>query len=154
MKQKYGYNWSLVWPGFIAIPAVVFYIVLREGNLTRFDLIILTIIAIGMMIYRAMPMAKVVLDETHITITYLLPFQHGGHFLYEEIESYVELAIPRKNKKNPFGGLIKPKDKARISIWAPGTKNFKELNSILLEIFPKPDEIKSGFVNDHKNTNG
>jgi hypothetical protein len=142
MNREYGYQWSQIWTAVVAVPAVAGYVIWRQGELDRPDVIIFIIIAIGMVIHNAIPMAKVLVTKSHVLVSFLLPFRKGGQFAHDDIESYAELAMQRKDKRIPVAGLLQPRGSKRIMIMGAGTRDFKEMNSLFLKMFPRPKETE------------
>jgi hypothetical protein len=138
MNRTFGYNWKQMLQVFFAIPFVFLYIIWKRDNFNESDVVVVFLAVLFVAGKQALPMCRVLLIDTEIHISFLLPLRKGGRFRYDEIESYTELVMQRKGNKFVFGGLLQPKGGKRIMLMSSGTKEFKELNSLLSEVFPKP----------------
>jgi hypothetical protein len=82
----------------------------------------------------------VILTESEIDVSFMLPNQRGGRFRHDEIESYTEIAITRRGRRMLICGFLQPKARKRLILSRAGTKDFEELSSMLSEMFPKPGD--------------
>lgn len=137
MHREFGYDLRGMWQAALAVPIAGAYIFWRHGDLTRPDVI--AVILAGLLLFgrNALHLSKVVLTPSHVQIKFMIPFRRGGIFRHDEIDSYAELALQRKGKRFPFAGFLQPKNGKRVMVG--GTKDFKELNAILLELYPRPE---------------
>lgn len=142
MNREFGYRWEIVWQVIIVLPIVVAYFVWRGDDFSPPYVIVLTIICLYMIGRNALPLSRVLLTETEFYVSFLIPFRRGGCFRHEDIQSYAEIAMQRKGKKILMGGMIQPTDQKCIMIMSSGIKDFKELNSALLERYPSPEKAE------------
>ena len=139
MRREFGYNWSLLLQVGLAVPVVVAYVVWRKGQIASPDVVCVLIALAGYTIYQVLPLCKVVLDESSVEVSFLLPIRRGGQFRHDQIDSYAQLAFTtRKKEKKAIAGFLKIKNGKRIVIAAVGTKCFDELSSALSELFGEP----------------
>ncbi|HUS72007.1 MAG TPA: hypothetical protein VMY06_02990 [Sedimentisphaerales bacterium] len=136
--RAFGYNWGRLWAVVLAVPLVGAYIVWRGSRLGLADCIVIPIAFLFLAIRGMLPMCKVLLTESEIHVSFMLPNQRGGKFRHDEIESYTEVAITRRGRRILICGFLQPKARKRLILSRAGTKDFEELNSILSEMFPKP----------------
>lgn len=142
MNREFGYKFGRIWRVIIVLPIVGAYFVWRDGDITATDGIVLTIIGLFMMGREALPLCNILLTETELYVSFLIPFRRGGCFRHEDIQSYAEIAMQRKGKKILMGGMLQPTDQKCIMIMSSGIKDFKELNSALLERYPGPEKAE------------
>ena len=128
-----------MWITVLTAPIIATYAIWRH-DFARPDVIFFTIVSIFVVFRNALPLCKVFLTDKHIIISYLLPIPGGGRFAHHEIESYSEMAFPRKGKKITICGILQPRERKSLLITRAGTKDFAELNSTLLGLFPRPQE--------------
>lgn len=124
-------------PVLFAVVFLVAYIVWRSGELRLLDGVFVVIVFAFFAIRAMLPMCKVVLTESEIHVSFLLPSQRGGRFRHDEIESYTELTITRRGRKVLVCRVLQPKGQKKIIVSRAGTKGLNELSSILSEMFPK-----------------
>lgn len=143
MRQEFGYNWERAKAMLFALPLVIAYVVWRHGKFDSVDAIVVTCV-VGWSVFIAFSaMCKVELAQSEIRISFALPFRTAGSFKHTDIESYTDITMERKGKKIPLAGLIKPKGWTKgIMIMGAGTKGFKELNTILIEKYPKAKDAE------------
>ncbi len=125
-----------MWPLLAAIIAGGVFITLQSG-FSFGGAITLSVIALGMAIWRAWPLCRVTLTESEISINFLLPTRKGGNYRHEEIEGYNEIALNMRGKKILVGGIIKPFDENQLMIMRSGIKSFEELNTSFIEHYPR-----------------
>ncbi|MCC5846225.1 MAG: hypothetical protein JJU05_18410 [Verrucomicrobia bacterium] len=142
MNREYGHNWGLIWQTIIVLPIVGVFIAWRKGDFSRPEVIILLIVGVYMMGRNALPLCKVFFSSSEIHVSFLIPFIKGGKFPHEEIEHYTELVMQRKGKRIPIAGILQPKNHKGIVIIGAGTKDFRVLNSALLELYPRPEKTE------------
>lgn len=138
--RVFGYNWARLSSIVIAVPLVGAYIIWRHGQIGIIDSVIILIVVLFLAVRGMLPMCKVLLTELEIDVSFMLPNQRSGRFRYDEIESYTEIAIERRDRRILVCGFLQPKTRKRLILSHGGTKGFEELNSILSEMFPKPGD--------------
>lgn len=137
-NRVFGYNWQGLWSLVLAVPLVVALFMWRHAQIGIRDGVIIFIVVLFFAIRGMLPMCKVLLTESEVHLSFMLPNQRSGRFRHDEIESYTEVAITRKGRRVLICGFLQPKARKRLILSRAGTKGFEELNSILLEMFPKP----------------
>ena len=107
---------------------------------------------------QALPLCQVIITPTGIQISHLFPWQRGGYFPHDQIEyyattnlkkAYPRLPLPKKMKNATIFGLLLPKNEKPILIMGGTMKNFKELNNLLLEIYPQPEPKSQTDTEQH-----
>ncbi len=136
-NREYTYNWKVLWQVLLVIPFIGVYAVWKQADFNKADCIIMAIAVLLLAGKQALPLSRVLLIDSEIHISFLIPVRRGGRFRYDEIEYYTELRMPKKTKKVLLGGFLQPKGKKHIMFLASGIKDFAELNSMLSELFPK-----------------
>jgi hypothetical protein len=136
----FGYNWARLSSIVIAVPLVGAYIIWRGGGFGLADYIVIPAAFLFLAIRGMLPMCKVILTESEIHISFMLPNQRGGRFRHDEIESYTEIAIDRRGRRILVCGFLQPKTRKKLILSRAGTKGFEELNSILSKMFPNTRE--------------
>ncbi|MHC4642703.1 MAG: hypothetical protein ACYS32_13740 [Planctomycetota bacterium] len=136
--RAFGYNWGRLWSVVVAVPFSIGLFVWRHGQLGLGECVFILILFLFLAVRGMLPMCKVLLTESEIDVSFMLPNQRGGKFRYDEIESYTEISITRRGRKILVCGFLQPKVRKRIILSRAGTKEFNELSSILSEMFPKP----------------
>jgi hypothetical protein len=140
MNREYGYNWGHLWTALIAVVAAIIFVVWKQGNLNEVYWAGIGIFILFFISKQTLPLCKVMLTESEIHIFFLSPLRFSQRLRFDEIDSYTEFAIQRKEKKVLIGGHLKPKDRKQIMLLNLGTKNFEELNSTLSELFAKDEK--------------
>ena len=152
--RTFGYNWARLSSIVIAVPLVGAYIIWRGGGFGLADYIVIPVAFLFLAIRGMLPMCKVILTESEIHISFMLPNQRGGRFRHDEIESYTEIAIERKGRRILVCGFLQPKNRKKLILSRVGTKGFEELNAILSEVFPKPGGPGRQVAEDDLQSNG
>jgi len=135
--REFGYRWDRMGPVFFGVVFLAAYIVWRSGQFSLLDSVFVVIVFVFFAIRAVLPLCKVLLTESEIHVSFLLPIQRGGRFRHDEIESYTEVTITRRGRKVLVCGFLQPKGRKKIIVSRAGTKGFNELSSILSEMFPK-----------------
>ena len=152
-SRTFGYNWGGLWSIVLAVPLAIALIVWRHGQLGLGEYVVILVIFLFLAVRAMLPMCKVLLTESEIDVSFILPNKRDGMYRHDEIESYAEISITRRGRKILVCGFLQPKVRKRIILSPAGTKGFKELSSILSEIFPKPQGFnqqvnEDGLQND------
>lgn len=155
--RTFGYNWGGLWSIVLAVPFAIALIVWRHGQLGIGEYVVILVISLFLAVRGMLPMRKVLLTESEIYVSFILPNQRDGRYRHDEIESYTELSITRRGRTILVCGCLKPKARKMIILSPAGTKGFNELSSILSEMFPKPQGfnqqvIEDGLQNDSDNS--
>jgi hypothetical protein len=138
--RTFGYNWGSLWSVVLAVPLGVALVVWRHGQLGLGEGVIILIVFLFLAFRGMLPMRKVLLTESEIDVSFILPNQRNGKYRRDEIESYTEISITRRGRKILVCGFLQPKARKGIILSRTGTKEFNELSSILSEMFPKPQD--------------
>jgi hypothetical protein len=146
--RTFGYNWGSLWSVVVAVPLGVALVVWRHGQLGLGEGVIILIVSLFLTVRGMLPMCKVLLTESEIDVSFILPNRRDGMYRHDEIESYTELSITRIGRRILVCGLLQPKVRKRIIISRAGTKGFNELSSILSEMFPKPQDFNQRVIED------
>lgn len=136
MNKEYGYNWGHLCPALVGffVGAIVL-IIWKQGNLNEVYGAVICIVILFFLIKQTIPLCKVLLTESEIHIFFLSPLRFNQRLRFDEIDSYTEFVIQRKEKNILIGGYLKPKDRKQIMFLKLGTKNFAELSSTLSGLF-------------------
>ncbi len=146
--RTFGYNWGSLWSVVVALPLGVALVVWRHGQLGLGEGVIILIVSLFLAVRGMLPMCKVLLTESEIDVSCILPNQRSGRFRHDEIESYIEISITRRGRRILVCGFLQPKVRKRIILSRAGTKGFNELSSILSEMFPKPQYSNQQVTDD------
>jgi len=134
MNREFGYNWGHLWAAVVAVVAGIVFIIWKQGKLNEIYWAVICVVILFFVIKQTFPLCKVLITKSEIHIFYISPLRVNQKLRFEEIDSYAELAMQRKERKILIGGQLKPKDRKPIMLLRPGTKNFAELSSILSEL--------------------
>ncbi len=144
----FGYNWGRLWSVILVVPIVIALFVWRHGQLGLSEGVIIVFVFLFFAVRAMLPMCKVLLTESEIDVSFILPNQRSGRFRNDEIESYSEISITRRGRRFTICGFLQPKARKRMILSRAGTKEFDELSSILSEIFPKPQGFNQQVTED------
>jgi len=136
--RAFGNNWGSLWSVVLAVPLGVSLVVWRHGQLGLGEGVIILIVFLFLAVRGMLPMCKVLLTESEIDVSFILPNRRDGMYRRDEIESYTEISITRRGRRILICGFLQPKARKGILLSRAGTKEFNELSSILSEMFPKP----------------
>lgn len=129
MNRTFEYNWGELKILIFALPLTVALILFNKGYVEAKGIAVLAAIFGFGAIGRSMPLRRVIVTSSDITIRSLLPFGPGGCFTHNQIQGYAELA-------GKDMGNLQPKGMRMISLSASGVKDFAELNKLFLETYP------------------
>jgi hypothetical protein len=146
--RTFGYNWVRMWSVVLAVPFVIALFVWRHGQLGLSEGVIILFVSLFFAVRGMLPMCKVLLTESEIDVSFILPNRRDGRYRHDEIESYAEISITRRGRKILVCGFLQPKARKRIILSRAGTKGFNELSSILSDMFPKPQYSKQKITDD------
>ena len=139
MNREFGYSWQRPKAILLAVPLVIGYATWRHGDFGVVDAVVVTCVVGWSAIIAFSAMCKVLVTKSEIHVTFLLPFRRGGQFPTNQIESYAEIAFQRKDRRVPLGGMLKPTGEKQVMLLSAGTQDFAELNTLLSEMFPRPE---------------
>lgn len=146
--RTFGYNWGGLWSVILVVPLGIGLFVWRHGQLGLGEYVVILVISLFLAVRGMLPMHKVLLTESEIYVSFILPNQRDGRYRHDEIESYAEISITRRGRKILVCGFLQPKVRKRIILSPAGTKAFNELSSILSEMFPKPQGFNQQVTED------
>jgi len=147
-SRAFGYNLGRLWSIVLVVPFVIALFVWRHGQLGLSEGVIIVFVFLFFAVRAMLPMCKVLLTESEIDVSFILPNQRSGRFRHDEIESYSEISISRRGRRFTICGFLQPKARKRMILSRAGTKEFDELSSILSEIFPKPQGFNQQVTED------
>lgn len=144
----FGYNWGRLWSIVLVVPLGIALFVWRHGQLGLGEGVIIFIVFLFFAVRAMLPMCKVILTESEIDVSFILPNQRSGRFRHDEIESYSEISILRRGRRFSICGFLQPEARKRMILSRAGIKGFNELSTILSEMFPKPQGFNQQFTED------
>jgi hypothetical protein len=146
--RTFGYNWGRFWSVILVVPLGIALFVWRHGQLGLGECVVILVIFLFLAVRGMLPMRKVLLTESEIYVSFILPNQRDGRYRHDEIESYAEISITRRGRTILVCGCLQPKARKMIILSRAGTKGFNELSSIFSEMFPKPQYSNQQVTDD------
>ncbi len=134
--REFGYSKGNLYASVIAFAGISAYIHWKHPDAIVWALPFVAIIASFHFIY---PMAKVVLDEERIRISYLYPFRKNLEIEHHEVESYNPVKMKKGKKDILIMGFVTPRGGKAHMLWSSGTRDFEELSAILEGSYPRKD---------------
>ena len=128
MNREFRYNWSHLWPALIGGVAGIILAIWKRGNINAIYGAAICVVILFFIIKQTLPLCKVLLTESEIHLFFLSSLRMNQKLRFDEIDSYAELAMQRKERKILIGGQLKTKDRKPIMLLCLGTKSFAELS--------------------------
>ena len=75
-----------------------------------------------------------------LTFIFYSLFFRSRRLVHSEVKAYAALTLQRKDRAILCGGMLIPKEGKQILIHPAGTKAFEELNTLLMQQFPRGEK--------------
>lgn len=89
-----------------------------------------------MAIWRLLPVARVYVDDSSLTVEYFLPFRRSHRLAFDNLLGYQPISLKIRGRVISVMGRLHPKSGKPIAIWETGTKGFAQLSDALIQRLP------------------
>jgi hypothetical protein len=104
----------------------------------------LVVFLVGFLVYRLLlngiAIKTVILRSDGVEIVPLFPWLKPRRWNSDQLASYKSGALSGRVKSRPFVGFLMPKVGKTEMLWASGTERFSELDELLSNLLPPPEE--------------
>jgi hypothetical protein len=104
----------------------------------------LAVFLVGLLVYRLMlngiAIKTVILRSDGVEIVPLFPWFKPRRWKSDQLASYKSGALSGRVRSRPFVGFLMPKVGKVEMLWASGTERFSELDELLSNLLPPPEE--------------
>ncbi|MCL4177547.1 MAG: hypothetical protein KJ072_07345 [Verrucomicrobia bacterium] len=104
----------------------------------------LLVFLVGFLVYRLLlngiAIKTVILRSDGVEIVPLFPWLKPRRWKSDQLASYKSGALSGRVKSRPFVGFLMPKVGKMEMLWASGTERFSELDQLLSNLLPPPEE--------------